>query len=471
MKMKKVIAVLAVMAMTMSLLAGCGGSGNTEQASSADSSAEEAAPAAEEAPAAENASEESAPVEEQVLRVAAFEGGYGAEMWSEVVAAFEASHPGVTVELTIDKKLEDVISPAMKAGDYPDVVHLATGREAALTETLTKEKALLPLTDVMEMTVPGEDVKVKDKIVPGFLDTLATNPYGDGVTYYAPMFYSPCGLFYNAGLFTEKGWDVPTTWDEMWELGDKAAAEGIALFTYPTTGYFDAFTYAVLSSAGGSDFFNSCMTYEDGVWESDNATKVFDLIGKLADYTEGTTVANANNDNFTKNQQLILDNKAIFCPNGTWLPGEMADAPRADGFEWGFMAIPAVNTGGAGCSFCWFEQMWIPAQAQNQDMAKEFVAYMYSDEAAKIFAKSAAIQPITGVSDYLEGDNKLFYSIYDNGASAVMGGFAATAPVEGVNMADTLFGTVNSIVSGDKTVEQWQAAVEEVSDKLRAAME
>ncbi len=36
------------------------------------------------------------------------------------------------------------------------------------------------------------------------------------------MFYGPCGLFYNAGLFEEKGWDVPTTWDEMWALGDKA---------------------------------------------------------------------------------------------------------------------------------------------------------------------------------------------------------------------------------------------------------
>lgn len=462
MKMKKIISVLTVTAMSVSLLAGCGGSSDTTTAS------EEAAPA-EEAQTEETGSEEA--VEEQVLKVAAFEGGYGADMWSEVVAAFEASHPGVTVELTVDKKIEDVISPSMKAGDYPDVVHLATGREAALTETLTKEKALLPLTDVLEMTVPGEDVKVKDKIIPGFLDTLATNPYGDGVTYYAPMFYSPCGLFYNAGLFEEKGWDVPTTWDEMWELGDKAAEEGIALFTYPTTGYFDAFTYAVLSSAGGSDFFNSCMTYEDGIWESENATKVFELVGKLAEYTEGTTVANANNDNFTKNQQLILDNKAIFCPNGTWLPGEMADAPRADGFQWGFMAIPAVNDGGAGCSFCWFEQMWIPAAAENQEMAKEFVAYMYSDEAAQIFAKSTAIQPITGVSDYLEGDNKMFYSIYDNGATAVMGGFAATAPVEGVSMADTLFGTVNSIVSGDKTVAEWQAAVEEVSDKLRAAME
>lgn len=466
MKLKKIVSALLAGVMAASLLAGCGGS-QEPAAPAEDTATEETAPAEteEEAPA------EDAAVEEQVLKVAAFEGGYGADMWTEIAAAFEASHPGVTVELTVDKKLEDVISPSMKAGDYPDVVHLATGREAALTETLTKEKALLPLTDVLEMTVPGEDVKVKDKVIPGFLDTLATNPYGDGVTYYAPMFYSPCGLFYNAGLLKEKGWDVPTTWDEMWALGDKAKEEGIALFTYPTTGYFDAFTYAVLSSAGGSDFFNSCMTYEDGIWESENATKVFELVGKLAEYTEGTTVANANNDNFTKNQQLILDNKAIFCPNGTWLPGEMAEAPRAEGFEWGFMAIPAVNEGGAGCSFCWFEQMWIPAAAQNQDMAKEFVAYMYSDEAAQIFAKSNAIQPIVGVSESLEGDNKMFYSIYDNGASAVMGGFAATAPVEGVSMADTLFGTVNSIVSGDKTVADWQAAVEEVSDKLRAAMQ
>lgn len=466
MKLKKIVSALLAGVMAASLLAGCGGS-QEPAAPAEDTATEETAPAEteEEAPA------EDAAVEEQVLKVAAFEGGYGADMWTEIAAAFEASHPGVTVELTVDKKLEDVISPSMKAGDYPDVVHLATGREAALTETLTKEKALLPLTDVLEMTVPGEDVKVKDKVIPGFLDTLATNPYGDGVTYYAPMFYSPCGLFYNAGLLKEKNWEVPTTWDEMWALGDKAKEEGIALFTYPTTGYFDAFTYAVLSSAGGSDFFNSCMTYEDGIWESENATKVFELVGKLAEYTEGTTVANANNDNFTKNQQLILDNKAIFCPNGTWLPGEMAEAPRAEGFEWGFMAIPAVNAGGAGCSFCWFEQMWIPAAAQNQDMAKEFVAYMYSDEAAQIFAKSNAIQPIVGVSESLEGDNKMFYSIYDNGASAVMGGFAATAPVEGVSMADTLFGTVNSIVSGDKTVADWQAAVEEVSDKLRAAMQ
>ncbi|MBR6770131.1 MAG: carbohydrate ABC transporter substrate-binding protein [Lachnospiraceae bacterium] len=474
---KKTVSVLLAAVMALGTLAGCGNSANRQQPAEtpaeapAETPAEQPAETPAEAPAEQPAETPAETTWSGTLKVAAFEGGYGADMWTQVVDAFEASHPGVTVELTVDKKIEDVITPSMKAGDYPDVIHCATGREAGLTETLTKENGLLPLTDVMEMTVPGESVKVKDKIVPGFLDTLATNPYGDGVTYYAPMFYSPCGLFYNAGLLEEKGWTVPTTWDEMWELGEKAKAENISLFTYPTAGYFDAFMFAALCSSGGSEFFDRCMTYEDGVWESAEVRKVFDIVAKLAEYTEPTTVANANNESFTKNQQLILDNKAIFCPNGTWLPAEMAEAPRADGFKWGFTALPAVNAGGAGSSFCWFEQMWIPAAAQNQDLAKEFVAYMYSDEAAKIFAASNAIQPITGISDSLEGDNKLFYSVYDSGATAVMGGFAATAPVEGANIKDALCTTVDSIVSGDKTVDDWVAECETVSDKYRAALQ
>jgi N-acetylglucosamine transport system substrate-binding protein len=180
--------------------------------------------------------------------------------------------------------------------------------------------------------------------------------------------------------------------------------------------------------------------------------------------------ANANNDNFLKNQQLILDNKAIFMPNGTWVIGEMKDAPRADGFAWGFTALPAVAEGGDRYSYTWFEQIWVPEEAANKDAAKQFVAFMYSDAAADIFAKTGAIQPIVGFADKLEGDNKLFFSIYDQGAKAALGAFAATDPVEGVNFADTVFGTVNSLVSGDKTVEQWVEQIKADSDLLRGAL-
>ena len=403
------------------------------------------------------------------LSVAAIETAYGSEIWQEVTAAF-TELTGIQVDLVTDKNLEDVISAPMKAGDFPDVVHLATGRPAALTETLIKENMLEDITDVLSMTVPGEDKLVSEKIVPGFTESSMTNPYGDGKTYMAPMFYSPCGLFYNAGLFKEKGWEVPETWDEMWELGDKAAAEGIALFAYPTAGYFDAFFYALLYECGGPEFLDQATHYAEGIWDTEEAKTAFDIVAKLATYTEKSVPSNANNDNFTKNQQLILDNKALFMPNGNWVIGEMAEAPRAEGFEWGFTALPAVTEGGDRYSYTWFEQLWIPSEAANKDAAKQFVAFMYSDVAAEIFAKVGAIQPIVGFADKLEGDNKIYYSIYDNGAKAALGSFAATDPVEGVNFGDTVFGTINSLVSGDKTEEQWIEQIKTDSDLLRQAL-
>lgn len=403
------------------------------------------------------------------LSVAAIETAYGSEIWQEVTAAF-TELTGIQVDLVTDKNLEDVISAPMKAGDFPDVVHLATGRPAALTETLIKENMLEDITDVLSMTVPGEDKLVSEKIVPGFTESSLTNPYGDGKTYLAPMFYSPCGLFYNAGLFEEKGWEVPETWDEMWALGDTAAAEGIALFAYPTTGYFDSLFYALLYECGGAEFFNQATSYAEGIWDTEEARTVLDIIAKLASYTEKSVPSNANNDNFTKNQQLILDNKALFMPNGNWVIGEMADAPRAEGFKWGFTALPAVTEGGDRYSYTYFEQLWIPSEAVNKDAAKQFVAFMYSDVAAEIFAKVGAIQPIVGFADKLEGDNKIYYSIYDNGAKAALGSFAATDPVEGVNFADTVFGTINSLVSGDKTEEQWIEQIKTDSDLLRQAL-
>ena len=318
------------------------------------------------------------------------------------------------------------------------------------------------------MTIPGESGKVGDKIVGGFTDTSVTNPYNDGKTYLAPMFYSPCGLFYNAGLFEEKGWSVPATWDEMWELGDKAQAEGTYLFTYPTTGYFDAFFYALMYSVGGADFYNKALVYEEGIWDTPEAQACFDIVAKLASYTNPVTPAQANDQDFTQNQQLVLDNKALFMPNGTWIVTEMAEAPRADGFEWGMTALPAVSEGGDSYSYTWFEQAWIPGGAEHQDEAKQFLAFLYSDAACEIFAKAGAIQPVLNIAEKLEGDNQMFYAIYDNGAKAAMGNFAAyDGQVVSVTNREIWFDPVNSLVSGNMTKDQWVEGIKEYNDQMR----
>ena len=260
---KKILCTMMSMVMAASLFAGCGTGTGTETSASDNSKTEETGTEAAEQPTSDNP---YAAYAGTTISVAAIETGYGSQMWQEVTDAF-TEETGIQVELTTDKKLEDVIGPSMQGGEYPDVIHLATGREAALTEQFIKGNMITDITDVLSMKVPGEDKLVSEKIAGGFTDTSLTNPYGDGKTYLAPMFYSPCGLFYNAGLLEEKGWDVPTTWDEMWELGDKAKEEGIYLFTYPTTGYFDAFFYALMYAAGGSEFFDKATNYEEGIWD------------------------------------------------------------------------------------------------------------------------------------------------------------------------------------------------------------
>ena len=58
------------------------------------------------------------------LKVAALESAYGADMWKQIKEAFEKENEGVTIELTIDKNLEDVISPSMKSGFISSVESL-----------------------------------------------------------------------------------------------------------------------------------------------------------------------------------------------------------------------------------------------------------------------------------------------------------------------------------------------------------
>lgn len=454
--MKKFLALALALGLSISMLTACGGSTSSSTAASTAEGSGSTASA-------------SGDYAGQTLKVAAIETAYGTEMWEKIAAAFEEK-TGATVELTMDKNLEDVIDPQMKAGEFYDVVHLAAGREKALPETMLKENAIEEVTDVLSMNVLGEDVTVGEKIISGFTGNLTTNPYGDDKVYMMPMFYSPCGLFYNKANFTEGGGDLelPTTWDEFFALADQT---DIPLFTYPVAGYLDAFTYAMMAEVGGQEFFNKALQYDEEVWSSAEMDQMFEVLGKLAENTNPATTSYANNDNFTKNQQMILDNEALFMPNGNWVIGEMADAPRAEGFEWGFMALPAMEEGGDRYSYTFFEQCWIPAGAENKELAKVFMTFLYSDEAADIFAEAGAVQPITGMTDKLSDDNKVYYSVYDNGAKAAIGTFATTTPVEGVNIKEDVCFTMDSVVNGTKTVDDWKAAVQKSCAALREALQ
>ena len=70
--------------------------------------------------------------------------------------------------------------------------------------------------------------------------------------------------------------------------------------------------------------------------------------------------------------------------------------------------------------------------------------------------------------DKLEGDNVMFYSIYDNGAKAAMGNFASFEAIPGIEVRTVFFDPVNSLVSGDMTEQEWIDGIISASDQMRA---
>ena len=458
---RKLMALALVSAMATSMLAGCGSSDDSGKDSGKD---------------ADKGSEET------VLKVAAFEGGNGTQIWEDIAKAFEESHDGVKVELEMSPELDKDLTKAIQNGDVPDVVYYNLGQPSGFTETMLKEEAIADISDVF-------DDELKDKMLDGILDGTDAQPYGDGKIYLAPIFYTPTGFWYNATLVGEgKQYEIPTTWDEFFALGEQAKKDGHALFTFPTTGYFDATIYAMLAQAGGLDFYNDALKYDANTWTSDEGKKVLDTVAKLVgkDYTQEDTVSNANAaGGFKINQQNVIDGKALFMPNGNWVIGEMAASTPED-YEWGMMGVPKWSEDESQSVYTFTEQMWVPADAPNMDLAKEFVKFMYSDEVVDIClnnkttdkesgkeSDTPVVVPVKGAADKLpDGVTKDCYAAATaDDVVAVTGKWATTAPIEGLDMAKAVYGPIESINTGDMTVDEWQKQLVETWEKCADALE
>ena len=458
---RKLMALALVSAMATSMLAGCGSSDDSGKDSGKD---------------ADKGSEET------VLKVAAFEGGNGTQIWEDIAKAFEESHEGVKVELEMSPELDKDLTKAIQNGDVPDVVYYNLGQPSGFTETMLKEEAIADISDVF-------DDELRGKMLDGILDGTDAQPYGDGKVYLAPIFYTPTGFWYNATLVGEgKQYEIPTTWDEFFALGAQAKKDGHSLFTFPTTGYFDATIYAMLAQAGGLDFYNDALKYDANTWTSDEGKKVLDTVAKLVgkDYTQEDTVSNANADGgFKINQQNVIDGKALFMPNGNWVIGEMAASTPED-YEWGMMGVPKWSEDESQSVYTFTEQMWVPADAPNMDLAKEFVKFMYSDEVVDIClnnkttdkesgkeSDTPVVVPVKGAADKLpDGVTKDCYAAATaDDVVAVTGKWATTAPIEGLDMAKAVYGPIESINTGDMTVDEWQKQLVETWEKCADALE
>ena len=166
----------------------------------------------------------------------------------------------------------------------------------------------------------------------------------------------------------------------------------------------------------------------------------------------------------------MLD-KALCIPNGNWLPNEMADAPRTDGFEWAAAAIPTLEAGQTPYFNMIVDGFGVMEKAANKELAKEFVRYMYTDAAQLAMAESTIVTCTKNFADIagdlLTADQLAFLAIRDE-AAAISFNFAAhNAPVV-VN--DYFWGVYTDVVNGDMSAEEWVAGLKDALQQCKDSL-
>ncbi len=98
----------------------------------------------------------------------------------------------------------------------------------------------------------------------------------DGKQYFVPLYFYPWAVHYRKSLFTEKGYTIPTTWDETLALCEKMKADGITPFAaandggWPQMGMFDM----INMRTNGYDFHVSLMGGKEN-WTDPKVKQVF----------------------------------------------------------------------------------------------------------------------------------------------------------------------------------------------------
>ena len=107
----------------------------------------------------------------------------------------------------------------------------------------------------------------------------------DGKQYFVPLYFYPWAVHYRKSLFTEKGYTVPKTWDELLALCEKMKADGITPFAaandggWPQMGMFDM----INMRTNGYDFHVSLMGGKES-WTDPKVKQVFTNWSTITDF-------------------------------------------------------------------------------------------------------------------------------------------------------------------------------------------
>lgn len=303
----------------------------------------------------------------------------GKGYYEKVAKDFEASHPGVKVEISALQH-EDMLTKldaAFQGGDAPDVYMERGGGELAdhVKAGLTKDLSTSAADTISKLggTTAGWQV--------------------DGKTYALPFSVGVVGFWYNKDLFAKAGVSTPpATWDEFYAAVDKLKAAGIqpvsvgAKDKWPAAHYWYYFALRECSKQVLTDAVKTLEFTDPCFAKAGEDTQK--LVGAKP-FNRGFLSTPAQTGGSSASG-LLATGKVAMEMQGHWEPGVMqgltADK-KGLGDKTGWFPFPSVS-GGAGDQSAALGggDAW-GVSKDAPEAAVELVKYLLSDEVQKGFAE------------------------------------------------------------------------------------
>jgi multiple sugar transport system substrate-binding protein len=193
----------------------------------------------------------------------------------------------------------------------------------------------------------------------------------DGKQYFVPNYNYPWGYFYRKSVWQEKGYEVPTKWDDLVTLAKKMKGDGLIPIQFadkdgwPAMGTFD---YLNMRLNGYQYHMDLCAHKES--WNTDKVKKVFDTWNEIRPYQDPAALGLTWQDA----AQKVANKQAGMYLLGSFIMQQFTDPATAA--DIGFFEFPEIEMEGQTALEAPIDGLCLSKKGADSQAAKDMLAFM-----------------------------------------------------------------------------------------------
>ncbi len=396
------------------------------------------------------ASQVSLAQEPSVLTIWHYESPTGAMgiAWAAAIEQFQATHPGVTVELE-ERGFEEIRQTApmiLNSDEVPDVMEYNKGNATA---GFLSQQGLL--TDLTEVALE----RGWDEILSPSLQTTCLyedGVMGSGAWYGVTNYGEYVMVYYNQDMFAEYGVEVPTTLEEFEAVMDTFVEAGIVPLSVGASEYpAQQIWYELVLSQVDRDWINAFELYQGEV-DFHGPEFVFGT-EKMVDWVARGYIDPAATGIPAEDMGLAFESgQNPMMISGSWWYGRFMN--EIQDFAWGTFLFPGntFHPGSGG-------NIWVvPERADAKELAYDFIDITMQPDIQNILGNAGGV-PVNADADaitdpQIQGLIENFNTIVETDGLA----FYPDWPVPGYY--DVLVSGVQELIAGSMSPDEFLTYIE-----------